>query len=178
MKVIFLQCISVFVVGRMMKSWGWTAVATSSGRVVMVVGGLLAASAISVCGGGVAHADDPLVGKTYADATELINQWKAHPTVASTFGDQLTRDKCIVSAWKKDTKTGKIALSLYCDVAVAANGDAGRSAASPEGRAAKQHDSNVKYLHENPAVCVQMKTDHPDWFKKTMDGCEQIPVTK
>lgn len=152
--------------------------ATFAGRVGVLVGGVLAAAAMSVCSGGAAWADDPLVGKTYTDATEIINQWKGHPTVASTTGDQLSRDKCIVSAWKKDTKTGKFALSLYCDVAVAANGDAGHSAASPEGRAAKQHDNNVKYLHENPDVCVQMKTDHPDWFKKTMDGCEQIPVTK
>lgn len=151
--------------------------ATFAERVAAVVGGLLTASVISVCASGAAWAADPLVGKTYAEATDVINKWKGHVVVASVIGDQLTRDKCIVSAWKKDTKSGKFALSLYCDGAVAQGGDAGRSAASPEGRAAKQHENNVTYLRENPDVCAQMKADHPDWFKKTMEGCEQIPAT-
>ncbi len=145
-----------------------------SRRSVTLFAGVIVASAAAVLGSGVASADDPLVGKTYADATAQIKKWSGHPILSTVVGDQLSMDKCTVASWRKDTKTGKFFLSLFCDTGVATAKDAGNSAGSPTGRSAKQHDINVEYLHQHPEVCLQMKADHPDWFKKPMDGCEGV----
>lgn len=143
-------------------------------RPAMVASGLLTAACAAVFGGGTASAVDPLVGRSYADASaDITNLWKAHPVLASVVGDGRPLEKCIVSSWRKETKTGKIYLSLYCDDSFASATDAGHSAGSAEGRAAKKHAADVEWLQNNPDQCVKLKVEHPELFKdKPMEGCE------
>lgn len=144
-----------------------------SGRVGLVLGGLLTASAVSLAGGGVATAVDALVGQTYADATAQIKKWKAHPVLATVVGDVIDMNKCVVTSWRKDTKAAKIYLSLYCDASFASANGAGRSLGSEEGRSAKHHDEEVKWLRDHPDFCAQLKDNHPELFKvKPYEGCE------
>jgi hypothetical protein len=147
---------------------------SSFGRIAVVAGGLLTAVGTGILGCGIASAVDPLVGLSYADASSAITtQWKAHPVLATVVGDGRPLEKCIVSSWRKETKTGKIFLSLYCDESFASSADAGHSAGSPEGRAAKKHAADVEWLQTHPELCAQLKVQHPELFKtKPMEGCE------
>jgi hypothetical protein len=146
----------------------------SFGRPAVVAGGLLGALAAAVLSSGVAHAVDPLVGRTYGEATSTItDQWKAHPVLASVVGDNRPLENCIVSSWRKETKTAKIYLSLYCNGSFASATEAGHSAGSAEGRTAKKHAADVEWLQNNPDQCVKLKVKYPELFKdKPMEGCE------
>ncbi|MEN4448214.1 hypothetical protein [Mycobacterium sp. SM3041] len=136
----------------------------------MIALGLLAIAPLS--GTGVASAQDALVGKTYAEATKIISSWSGHTVLSTVVGDQVAMDKCLVSSWRKDKKTGKYFLALYCNDSYATGKDAGYSAGSPEGRDAKKREENLKWLHENPEVCAKMKEQHPAWFRVHIPGCE------
>jgi hypothetical protein len=148
--------------------------ANNLGRGTALLGGLLTMSALSLFGGGNASAQDPLIGKTYEEATAEIKNWTGKPVRATIVGDGLELEKCIVSAWRKDKKTGKFFLSLNCGNKIASAKDSGNSLASPEGRAQKRHDDTVDWLHQHPEHCLEMKAEHPEWFKKPMDGCEGV----
>ncbi len=136
------------------------------------LGGLTIACAGTFFSGGVASAQDLLVGKTYGEAAQAIQSWGGKVILSTVVGDQVDMKKCLVSAWRKDKKTGKFYLSLYCDEKVATAKDAGASAASPSGREEKAHDEKVAWLHENQDMCVKMKDQHPEWFTIHMEGCE------
>lgn len=142
-------------------------------RVAVILGGVLTASTVSAAGGGVATAVDALVGQTYADATAQILKWKAHPVLASVVGDVVDMDKCIVTSWRKDIKAAKIFLSVYCADSFATALNPGHSLGSQEGRTAKHHDEEVKWLRDHPDFCAQLKVNHPELFKvKPYEGCE------
>ncbi|WP_162563556.1 hypothetical protein ACJEIK_01310 [Mycobacterium sp. SMC-16] len=142
------------------------------GRFAATLGVLLAASAASLNNGGIASAGDPLVGLTYGDASAQINKWKMHPVYSTIIGDPADMKKCIVTSWRKEAKTARIYLSLYCEEKVATAGNPGRSAASPEGNAAKKHDETVRWRQQHPEDCRQAKEQHPEWFKQPVEGCE------
>lgn len=151
------------------------AVVTSSfGHAARVLGGVLAVSATTILvGSGVASATDPLIGQTYATASATVQKWKATPVLSTVVGDALPMEKCLVFSWRKDLKAKKIYLSVYCDGGVASATDSGYSAASPEGRAAKQHAADVQWLKDHPELCVKYKQQRPDLFKdKPLEGCE------
>ena len=135
---------------------------------------LVAASTVAVGGAGVASATDPLVGQTYSEASAQISKiWKAEVVLATVVGDSVSLDDCIVSSWRKEMSTKKVYLSLYCNDRLASSTSAGHSAASPEGRAAKQHAADVKWLQDHPELCVQYKAKHPELFEpKPIEGCE------
>lgn len=141
------------------------------GRLATATTGALVALAASIIHAGTVAAD-PLVGKTYADATAQIKDWKATPVLSTVVGDQVEMAKCLVASWRKESKSGKIFLSLYCDANFANGNDPGYSAASREGRTAKEHAANVEYLQSHPEKCRELKSQHPDWFKQPVEGCE------
>lgn len=92
-----------------------------------------------------AASSDPLIGKTYSDASSTVSGWGSTPIISTVFGGQLATDKCTVTSWQKakrqidGSKKSVVLMNLYCDDAVATGGAPGNSAASPEGKAAK-HD--------------------------------------
>ena len=114
-------------------------------RIVAVVG---TAIAMLGAGSGLSGANtDPLVGKTYQEASSTVSGWGSTPVIATVFGGRLSTDKCTVTSWQKGkrqidgSQTGVVLMNLYCDDAVA-TGSPGNSAATVEGKAAK-HDIKV-----------------------------------
>ncbi len=62
------------------------------------VGALGTAAVAFTLGGGIASADDGVVGQTYADAKAALSQQGMSPVVASTVGDRKDWDNCIVTS--------------------------------------------------------------------------------
>lgn len=114
-------------------------------RVVAIFGAVIA---MMVAGSGLSGANtDPLVGKTYEEASSTVSGWGATPIISTVFGGRVATDECKVTSWQKGkrqvdgSQTGVVLMNLYCDDAVA-TGLPGNSAASAEGKAAK-HDIKV-----------------------------------
>lgn len=142
------------------------------------------AAALSLLGGawagaGPAGATVPsMVGKTYAEASGALSKWKFPFEVSTTIGTELARNDCIVvnqvlrpaSHFGAVNTPAKLLLSLDCNATVASATEAGNSAGSPIGRAAKKAAAQEAWLRANPDICVQMKASHPEWFP--LKGCE------
>ena len=118
---------------------------------VFVGAGVLAAAA-SVLGAGIAAATPDVVGQTYNDAKQTIQQTGATAVIATKTGSLASLDECIVTnAWNKpqvDNPRGgsdrqQVMVALNCNAAVATAGSAGNSAASPEGRQALASADNA-----------------------------------
>jgi hypothetical protein len=137
-------------------------------RVVAVVG---TAFAMLTTAGGVAAADS-LAGQTYEKAAASVSGKGATPVVATVVGDQLAINDCIVVASRKSIFTdiagsqrkAAVLMNLNCNETVASAGSPGPSAASPEGRIAKQviktaENCSLPALAEN-ANCAKWCSEH------------------
>lgn len=135
----------------------------------------------ALAGAGHASASVPsMVGMTYSKAAGLLTKWNYKFEVATTFGTELPRDNCVVasqvlrpaSQFGAIRNPAKLLLSLNCNAAVASATEAGKSAGSPEGRAAKTEQVTEAWRRDTPegqAWCVETLRSHPDWT--TIDGC-------
>jgi hypothetical protein len=144
-------------------------------RIAAITGGTLALSIAAGAGGGVASATDPFAGMRYEKVVESLKSWNGKSEVVSVVGDQLKRADCIVSESRKEKKTGKYLLYLYCDSSYATAAEPGYSAGSAQGRDAAKHEAQVQWLRENPDYCRTLKMSHPEWFKQPVEGCENAP---
>jgi hypothetical protein len=136
-------------------------------------------------GSGIATASDPLVGKTLAEATSKMADWKATPVVASVFGSVLASDDCIVTSWHKSnfldasgkkTGTANIYLNLNCNAALASPGTPGNSLNSPQGKLEKKNDETAVFVNTHPEYC-QKKPTNCDWFCSHNQGkCTDWPL--
>jgi len=106
---------------------------------------------LMVFGGSLAVADT-FAGVTYARAAEVIAQLKSNVVVAGVVGDRLPRDECIVTRSQRDQKNN-VMLFLNCNATVASATKSGNSAASPEGREAKENQVKADYINADPANC-------------------------
>lgn len=106
-----------------------------------------AAAAMALFGTATANADD-FVGKTYADASEAMDEEGLDPIVATRVGDKLEDDDCIVvAAWEPPFLRGvgddfehsedEMLVSLNCAGPFATATNPGASVGNPLGRAAK-----------------------------------------
>ncbi|MDX1872150.1 hypothetical protein SBI67_08465 [Mycolicibacterium sp. 120266] len=137
----------------------------SSGALALATLSVLALSTASP-----AQADDPLVGKTYAEAQgKIAGDWQATAIVASAVGDVLARDKCIVTSWRKSSrldasgypiKPAAFMLHLNCNPAFGGATSPGGSITTPEGRAAKSTMDKAAALNNNPAWCDKSDKNH------------------
>ena len=103
-----------------------------------------AAMAMAIFGAGTAAAAPDVVGQTYSDAKEAIEQNGGSAVVASRVGDQLEEGDCIVvNAWDASflridaSDESQIQVALNCAGGYATATDPGASVASPLGREAK-----------------------------------------
>ena len=119
--------------------------------IVRIVAAIGTAIAMMGAGGGISGANtDPLVGKTYQEATSTVSKWGATPVISTVFGGRLATDKCTVTSWQKakreiaGSRTSAILMNLYCDDAIA-SGSPGNSAASPEGKVAAHDIKTAKW---------------------------------
>jgi hypothetical protein len=119
------------------------------------------ALAIATFGYGTASASDPLVGKSYAEASAKISGWKGTAVIATVNGSSLATDDCIVASWQKSMfidSTGKgrgseFLLNLDCNALIAGPGKPGNSVMSAEGKKAKKDELDATYVAKNPKVC-------------------------
>jgi len=126
--------------------------------VVLRIGAVGAAAVcVAVFGSGVAAAD-PLIGKTYAEASALIGQWGVTPVVSTVVGSNLPTDECLVTHWAESGS--KVLVSLNCNGKLAEPGNPGNSAASLQGREMKELHDTADFIDE-----------HPEWCEKNADQC-------
>lgn len=136
-------------------------------RIVAVFG---TAMALLIMASGISSAD--YSGQTYGTAVQQINSWGGKAVIASVVGDQLAIDDCIVTSSKnpKSNGGGTIQLHLNCNAALAIPGSPGNSAASPEGKAAKETIATAQWC----ALPAQVGTQNcDDWCSYRTAVCKQ-----
>ena len=112
--------------------------------VPVLLGAAAGVAATLSAGAGIAAAVPDVVGQTYADAKNTIQQTGAAVIIATRTGELASQDECIVAqAWDKPNVSGQrtapkneVWVALNCNAAVASASSPGNSAAGPEGRQA------------------------------------------
>lgn len=102
------------------------------------------AAAAALFGAGSAAAAPDVVGDTYSDAAEAVEDDGGSVVVSSRIGDKLEQDDCIVTTVSDasflridTTDDGEVMLALNCAGSYATATNPGASVASPLGREAK-----------------------------------------
>ena len=149
---------------------------------VITVGAVAAGVAVmGAFGGGVAAAAGPdPTGKTYSDAAAEIKAWGWKATIATVVGEQSAIDDCLVTSSRKagfvdSSGRGRgqeMLLNLDCNAKLAAPGNPGNSAASPEGRAAKKELGALAWFAEDPEEnCAPTANYCKQVCKKYSESC-------
>jgi hypothetical protein len=123
---------------------------------VASVGALGSAAVALALGGGIASADDGVVGQTYKDAKAALSQQGLTPVVASTVGDRKDWDNCIVTSATPapgidgfgNQSGGKMNVNLNCYAKYSTGQWPGFSIQSPEGQKIYQADLAAKKARE------------------------------
>jgi hypothetical protein len=126
-----------------------------------------AAVALTMVGGGVANADDGIVGQYYKDAKAKISQMGMTPEVATTVGDRKDWDNCIVQSANKASfldgsgkSTGnRMLVNLNCYSKYGTYLWPGYSLASPEGRKMWEADMAAKKQKEAEAAAAAQQQE-------------------
>lgn len=126
-----------------------------------------AAVAATLVGGGVANADDQIVGQYYKDAKAAISQMGLTPVVATTVGDRKDWDSCIVTSANKAPfldESGKkvgnqMLVNLNCYAKYGTALWPGFSLQSPEGRKMYEADLAAKQQREAEAAAAQQQQE-------------------
>jgi hypothetical protein len=145
---------------------------------------VVAAVAVTVMGtfgAGLAAARGPNpMGKTYRDAAEDISAWGWTATIATVIGAQTATDDCLVIGFREasfldsdgGSRNNEMLLDLDCNARVAAAGQPGHSAGSPEGRAAKKEIKTLTYYGKDPAKhCASIAAYCRQLCEKYADSC-------
>ncbi len=129
-------------------------------RILAAVGAV--ALSVTTLGSGVASAADPLIGKSYSDASGWISKRGGTAVIATVYGDQLATDDCVVTSWRKggflnsqgnNDRKSEFYLNLNCINHVASAGKPGNSAMTPEGVQGKKDAQRAADINKNPAWC-------------------------
>lgn len=113
-----------------------------------------------LAGGGLAAAKGPnFSGQTYGSAAEQTSNLGLTPVIASSVGDQLAINDCIVISSTQvqninssgRANGSRVLMQLDCNAPLAGPGKAGASAVSPEGRKVKKELSALGWFNRNPA---------------------------
>jgi hypothetical protein len=126
-----------------------------------------AAVALTLVGGGVANADDQVVGQTYKDAKAAIGQMGMTAVVATTVGDRKDWDQCIVTSANKapfldgsGNKAGnQMLVNLNCYAKYGTALWPGFSLQSPEGRKMYEADLAAKNQREAEAAAAAQQQE-------------------
>ena len=132
-------------------------------KLVVVGAGAAMATGAAVSllfGAATAAAAPNVVGMTYADASDVIDDSGADAKVAVTVGSKMSQDDCIVTeAWDapfvRDTgdeyehADGEVMVALNCDGGHATAKNPGASVASPAGREHKAAADAAKAAEES-----------------------------
>lgn len=126
-----------------------------------------AAVALTLVGGGVASADDAVVGQYYKDAKAAISQMGMTPVVATTVGDRKDWDQCIVTSATKGSRTdgsgnritNQMLVNLNCYAKYGTALWPGFSLQSPEGRKMWEADMAAKKQKEAEAAAAAQQQE-------------------
>jgi hypothetical protein len=140
----------------------------------------IAGATSATFGTGVASADQNLVGMTYSEASQAIQQTGSSAQVSARVGDRLTESDCLVTGATRsaapprgfDNAGSKIVLvALDCNGDVASATNPGYSAGSPEGRklVKDQKAMEWKATADGQAWCAKAEKQHPEWGQ--IPGC-------
>jgi hypothetical protein len=129
-----------------------------------------AAVALTIVGGGVANADDGIVGQYYKDAKAKIGQMGLTPEVATTVGDRKDWDNCIVQSANRapfldgsGNKVGnRMLVNLNCYSKYGTYLWPGYSLASPEGRKMWEADMAAKKQKEAEAAAAAQQQEQDE----------------
>jgi hypothetical protein len=129
-----------------------------------------AAVALTMVGGGVANADDQIVGQYYKDAKARIGQMGLTPVVATTVGDRKDWDNCIVTSASKSSfldgsgnKAGnEMLVNLNCYSKYGTALWPGYSLQSPEGRKMWEADMAAKKQKEAEAAAAAQQQEQDE----------------
>jgi hypothetical protein len=129
-----------------------------------------AAVALTIVGGGVANADDGIVGQYYKDAKAKIGQMGMTPEVATTVGDRKDWDNCIVQSANRapfldgsGNKSGnRMLVNLNCYSKYGTYLWPGYSLASPEGRKMWEADMAAKKQKEAEAAAAAQQQEQDE----------------
>jgi hypothetical protein len=138
-------------------------------KILLVSVGALGSAAVALAlGGGVAAADDGIVGQTYKDAKAALSQRGLTPVVASTVGDRKDWDNCLVTSATPapgidgfgNQTNGKMNVNLNCYAKYSTSLWPGFSIQSPEGQKIYQADLAAKQAREaQEAAAAQQAQD-------------------
>ena len=113
-------------------------------RIIVGAGSaVIAAAATALLGAGAASAAPDVVGDTYSDAVEAIEDDGGTAVVTARVGDKLEQDDCIVvtaadtAFLRIDSSGEQVSLALNCAGSYATATNPGASAQNPLGREAK-----------------------------------------
>jgi hypothetical protein len=158
----------------------------------LVVLAAAAGVAMSMFSAGAARAQGgpDVTGSKYSDAAATLKNAGFTVRVGTTVGDQLSQNDCVVSSQTVLASTSSfgpsqfmgggnnnkiVMLSLNCNADLASAGNAGNSASSPEGRAAKKLQEKLEWERspEGQAWCGEAKIQYPkwDWSGSSLAGC-------
>lgn len=125
-----------------------------------------AAVAMALFGTGTAVAAPDVVGQTYSDAKDAIEEDGGSAVVASRVGDQLDEGDCIVTnAWDASflridaSDEDQIQVALNCAGGYATATDPGASVASPLGREAKSAAEEEAAKQEEEELAAPVTPD-------------------
>jgi hypothetical protein len=117
--------------------------------------------ALVAYGSGVASAD-PLLGKTYSDASAVASGWNRDVVIETVAGSRLAQADCIVASWRKWDKRDadgnvvkQVLMNLNCNQGLASAGNPGNSLASPEGRQRAKDNVMAAGIAKNDKDCHQ-----------------------
>lgn len=120
-----------------------------------------AAASAALFGAGVAAAAPDVVGETYSDAVEAIEDDGGTVRVAARVGDKLDQGDCVVAGvWDASflridtTDEGEVMLALNCAGGYATATNPGPSLASPAGREAKAAAAEAAAAEEEELAAV------------------------
>jgi hypothetical protein len=150
------------------------------GQVMRCAGGAsLIAVSLALASAGVASGAPSVVGMTFEKAQEAVENAGSTAEVSTTIGTVLPQSDCIVVSqvvraemnFGREYTPAKVLVSLNCNDTLASAGKPGNSAASPEGRAAKEQQAALAWRKtpDGQAWCEQAQQHHPDWFP--IEGC-------
>ena len=148
-------------------------------RLIVLAAAAGVAMSMFSAGAAGAQGGPDVTGSKYSDAAATLKNAGFTARVGTTVGDQLSQNDCVVSSQTVLASTSSfgpsqfkggggnniVMLSLNCNGTLASGGNAGNSAASPEGQLAKKIQATVEWERTpgGQTWCEESKIQYPKW---------------
>lgn len=136
-------------------------------KILVLGAGAMSSVAVAFAlGGGVASADDSVVGQSFSDAKAALSQQGVTVVVASTVGDRKDWNDCIVTSaspgggldgYGANSSGKKMNVNLNCYAAYSTGNRPGFSIQSPEAQKSYQADKAAKQQQDAAEAAAQQQ---------------------